>query len=89
MTAPVRPPTAANSSSVLQPRISSPEILRIAQQDAESAYDDLTGYRITLTLNEEGWHVDYDLTESLTAGGGPHYIIDPASGQIVSKRYEQ
>jgi hypothetical protein len=23
------------------------------------------------------------------AGGGPHYVIDATTGQIISKRYEQ
>jgi len=64
-------------------------ILRIAHTDAQRAYRDLSGYRITLTLESDGWHVDYDLTEDLTAGGAPHYIIDPHDGRILSKRYEQ
>jgi hypothetical protein len=65
------------------------EILRIAHTDAAAAYRDLNDYRITLELRPDGWHVDYDLTQPLVAGGGPHYVIDPATGQIVSKRYEQ
>jgi hypothetical protein len=64
-------------------------ILRIARQDAEATYGDLTGYRITLELAADGWHVDYDLTEPLVAGGGPHYVIDGANGAIVSRRYDQ
>jgi hypothetical protein len=63
--------------------------LRIAQQDAEIAYGDLTGYRITLTLKDDGWHVDYDLTARISAGGGPHYVIDPVTGTILSKVYYQ
>ena len=50
---------------------------------------DLTGYRIILSLEADGWHVDYDLTAPMTAGGGPHYVIDPNDGKIISKRYEQ
>jgi hypothetical protein len=66
------------------------EILGIAQRDAELAYrQNLAGYRITLVLQEDGWHVDYDLKEPLVAGGGPHYVIEAATGKIVSKRYEQ
>jgi hypothetical protein len=65
------------------------EILRIAQQDAQQAYRDLSGLRITLVLEPDGWHVDYDLTEDIMAGGGPHYLIDPRDGRILSKRYEQ
>jgi hypothetical protein len=29
------------------------------------------------------------LTEPLSAGGGPHYVIDPSTGNILSRRYEQ
>lgn len=65
------------------------EVLRIAQHDAEAAYGDLSAYRITLVLQTDGWHIDYDLAEPLVAGGGPHYVIDPLNGAILSKRYEQ
>jgi hypothetical protein len=70
-------------------KLTTPDILRIAQSDAEGAYGDLSDYRITLALHPDGWHVDYDLTEPLMAGGGPHYVIDAATGTIVHKRYEQ
>jgi hypothetical protein len=69
--------------------LSGAEVLRIAQLDAESAYRDLSGLKITLLLCPDGWHVDYDLTDPLSAGGGPHYVIDARSGAIVSKRYDQ
>jgi hypothetical protein len=65
------------------------EVLRIAHRDALAAYHDLSDYRITLELQPDGWHVDYHLTEPLVAGGGPHYVIDPATGNIMAKRYEQ
>jgi hypothetical protein len=65
------------------------EIPPIAQDDAASSYRDLSDYRITLLLQPDGWHVDYDLTEPYLAGGGPHYIIDPTSGAILWKTYEQ
>jgi hypothetical protein len=65
------------------------EILRIAHRDAAAVYRDLADFRITLELRPDGWHVDYDLTAPTVAGGGPHYVIDPETGQIVSKRYEQ
>ena len=65
------------------------DVLRIAQRDAESVYRDLTGLKITLTLLPDGWHVDYDLTDPLSAGGGPHYVIDPRNGDILARRYEQ
>ncbi len=65
------------------------EILRVARNDAEKVYGDLSAYRITIALRPDGWHVDYELTEMLEAGGGPHYVIDAAMGGIVSKTYYQ
>jgi hypothetical protein len=43
--------------------LSSDQILQIARVDAERAYPDLSGYRITLALLADGWHVDYELME--------------------------
>jgi hypothetical protein len=71
------------------PLLSCDEILKIARQDGEQAYRDLSGYRITLALQQDGWHVDFDLTKPLVAGGGPHYVINPADGVIMSKTYQQ
>jgi hypothetical protein len=65
------------------------EVLRIAHRDAEAAYGDLSDYRISLLRQQDGWHVDYEPTGDLVAGGGPHYVIDATTGQILSKRYEQ
>ena len=65
------------------------EVLRIAHQDAQTVYGDLSGFKITLTPCPDGWHVDYELTDPLSAGGGPHYIIDPHSGDILTRQYEQ
>lgn len=65
------------------------EVLRIAHQDAQSVYRDLSGFKITLTPCPDGWHVDYDLTDNFSAGGGPHYVIHPDTGDILAHRYEQ
>ena len=64
-------------------------ILTIAQTDAVKAYRDLSMYRVQIVLEPDGWHVDYDLKNSRLKGGGPHYVIDPNSAAILSKRYEQ
>ena len=72
-----------------QPAVTSDEALRIARLDGEKAYGDLSGYRITVTSEQGGWHVDYDLKNPNLNDGGPHYIIDPADGRIVWKAYEQ
>jgi hypothetical protein len=65
------------------------QALAIAQADAIMAYQDLSGYRIELVLEDDGWHIDYELKDPLLKGGGPHYVIDAASGAIVSRRYLQ
>ena len=70
-------------------RLAVAEVLRIAHDDAQAAYRDLSGFKITLMPCPDGWHVDYDLTEPLSAGGGPHYVIHPDTGVILARRYEQ
>jgi hypothetical protein len=65
------------------------DALRIAQPDAERAYRDLSPYRVTVALESDGWHVDYELKDPRLEGGGPHYVIDANTGAIVTKRYEQ
>lgn len=69
--------------------ISCDQALRIARTDAESAYRDLSIYRIAISLEENGWLVDYELKDPELQGGGPHYVIDAGTGAILSKRYEQ
>jgi hypothetical protein len=72
-----------------QSNISCDEALKIARLDAEKVYRDLTPYRILVALEQDGWHVDYELKDPSWNGGGPHYLIDPTVGGIVAKRYEQ
>ncbi len=69
--------------------ISCDQALGIARTDAESAYRDLSIYRIAVSLEENGWLVDYELKDPELQGGGPHYVIDARTGEILSKRYEQ
>jgi uncharacterized membrane protein YkoI len=63
--------------------------LTIAQADALRAYRDLSSYRIHLTLEDDGWHIDYELKDPRMKGGGPHYVVDAHTGAILSKKYEQ
>ncbi len=63
--------------------------LQIARLDAEKAYRDLSHFRIVLAQREDGWHVDFELLSKTAQGGGPHYLIDSSSGNILWKRYEQ
>jgi hypothetical protein len=65
------------------------QALGVAQADAIRAYRDLSSYRVSLSLEADGWHVDYDLKDAKRKGGGPHYVIDAATGAILRKRYEQ
>ena len=69
--------------------ISSDRVLKIAREDAETVYRDLTPFRIVLALEPDGWHVDYELKNPNLNGGGPHYVINPVTGAILSKQYEQ
>ena len=71
------------------PIIAGDQALTIAQTDAVKAYRDLSNYRIQLVLEADGWHIDYELKDPHTKGGGPHYIVDAVTGAIVGKRYEQ
>jgi hypothetical protein len=65
------------------------QVLTIAQADAAWVYRDFSGYRIQLVLEDDGWHVDYELKDPRLKGGGPHYIIDAHTAAIFAKRYEQ
>lgn len=77
------------STEPAPPLLSGDRVLAIAEADARTAYRDLTPYRISLALEADGWHVDYDLKDPRHKGGGPHYVIDARTGAILSKRYEQ
>ena len=81
------------SNSVMRPSdstiLAGDRVLAIAQADASAVYHDLAGYRIHLVLENDGWHVDYELSDPRLKGGGPHYVIDAHTGEVISKRYEQ
>lgn len=66
-----------------------PGSANIARLDAEKAYRDLLSYRASVDLADDGWHVDYELKNRESQGGGAHYVIDAQTGAILSKRYEQ
>ena len=72
-----------------QLHLSCDQALRIAQEDAERVYRDLSPYRIEIAREVDGWHIDYMLRNTRLRGGGPHYVIDPQNGAILSKRYGQ
>lgn len=74
---------------VTVPSITSDQALRIARMDAERVYRDLSPYRASVSLELDGWHVDYEPKDSSLQGGGPHYVIDPGDGEILTRQYEQ
>jgi hypothetical protein len=65
------------------------QALAVAQADATRMYRDVSLYRIQLVLENDGWHVDYELKSPTLKGGGPHYVIDSQTGAVIFKRYEQ
>ena len=65
------------------------EALRTARLDAEKVYRDLSAYRVQIAQEPDGWHVDYELKNKESQGGGPHYVIDATHGTILKKKYEQ
>ena len=77
-----------SSNEPLQP-ISRDEALHIARTDALRVYRDLSEYEVHVHLEDDGWHVDYELVSPELQGGGPHYVIDAFNGGLLSKRYEQ
>lgn len=81
--------TLRTTTGAGQTRLSADQALKVARSGAEKVYRDLTGYRITISLEEDGWRVDYDLKDLDLQGGGPHDLIDAVSGAILKKRYGQ
>jgi|GEM_PF-739257 len=69
------------------PRITYDEALAIAGLDAEKVCNDVTLFRITLALEPDGWHIDFEPKDPRLHGAGPRYVIDPATGTIVHKQF--
>lgn len=65
------------------------DALRIAREDAECTYADLTIYSVTAERDGDHWKVDYHLADPFMVGGGPHYVISAVTGEIRSRKYEQ
>jgi hypothetical protein len=69
--------------------ITEDEARAVAVTEASQAYGDLTGYTVTARLADGNWHIDYELTDKMLLGGGPHFIISGETGEVLSRRYEQ
>lgn len=78
-----------SKSVTTQQALPADRVLAIAQADAERAYRDLSLYRLSMVQESDGWHVDYELKNPLACGGGPHYVIEAETGEILQRRYEQ
>ena len=50
-----------------------------SKPDARAFYRDLSGFEISIVPCPDGWYVDYE----------PHDAIDPHTGNILNRRYEQ
>jgi hypothetical protein len=73
----------------MPPPLTPEQAVAVAQADATKVYREPSKYAIRIALEDDGWHVDYELRQPTHKGGGPHYVIDAATGAIRSKRYEQ
>ena len=52
-------------------------------------YGDLSDFRISIRLQPDGWHVEYEPNTPGEQGGGTQYVIDALNGNIISKKYYQ
>ena len=77
------------STTVHPARLTSAEVLRLTNEDAERRYGDLSDLEVSLRLQPDGWHVVYRPANREEQGGGPHYVIDPVDGSIKWKKYYQ
>jgi len=73
------------------PILSHHRAVKIAEEDAQHAYHNLATYRVDVRLGQEGWVVVYHFRGSgrFHTGGGPHYLIHPETGEILTKKYYQ
>lgn len=73
------------------PVISRQQAISIAEADALPMYGTyLHTLVLQISLQDDGWHLVYSpKREGYRTGSGPHYVIDAATGAIVSKAYHQ
>ena len=84
-----REPAPERDDGAATPAITEPEARAIAAEEAAVAYRDLSVYTVSATLDAGRWLIDYELADETLLGGGPHFAIDAATGEIVARRYEQ
>lgn len=77
-------------TAVASPPVSRQQAIAIAEADAVAAYGhELNMLTLEVALHDDGWHVEYHMRRPRWAGGGPHYLIDSATGAILTKKYYQ
>lgn len=59
---------------------------KITQKDAQTALGDLEAYKVDVTLQFDGWHVDYILKGSETISA--QYVVDEDNGEVTSAKHE-
>jgi hypothetical protein len=66
-------------------QIDAKKALAIARKDALEDFETLDGYKITVSEDERGWHVVFGPKDPRAHGGGPEYLIDKRTGEILHK----
>lgn len=69
--------------------ITEEEARRIAHEDAERVYRDLSMYAVFVEREHDTWRIGYRPSDPFTVGGGPQYVISRETGEIISRHYEQ
>ena len=64
------------------------EAMAIAKKDAKKAYGSLVRYQVIVCELSKAWIVIYSLDPRFD-GGGPEYVINKRTGDILDKRYYQ
>jgi hypothetical protein len=74
-----------------EPVISRHQAIALAEADALPMYGTYLHILVLeIALHEDGWHLDYSpRPQGFRTGGGPQYVIDSRTGEIVSKKYYQ
>ena len=67
-------------------RLCAGDALKIAGLDAKRVYPDLSPCRITVSIDDQKWRIDYELKDEEIQGGGSRYLIDSVTGTILEKR---
>jgi len=71
------------------PAISREAALKIARRDAKKESVPLVGYEVVALEEASAWRVVFRLKDKRLNGGGPKYLINKATGEIVERKYTQ